>query len=360
MKIAGTRMRGHRRRQRHRSGDRTPGGALRSGGDRGRHQRRVGGANGATSAGARARGAYVCDVADGEAVRSLASRVESEHGPVDVLVNNAGVGVAGPFLEHSLDDWRWLRGVNLDGVIHGCHAFGARMVDRGQGHVVNVASGAGYTPQANLSTYCASKAAVISLSQCLRADWSAHDVGVSVICPGLINTPIPSHTRMVGSMAGKQARAQRAFRFGHSPDLVARAIVGAVRAQPGDRPGGTRVDDRVPAAALCAGAAPGCAREDATAVNVSEHHRVVIIGAGLAGVGMGVRLRQAGIKDFVILERNPSVGGTWFEHTYPGCACDIPTHLYSYSFARNPNWSRLFPRQREILDYVRDTADRHG
>ncbi len=173
--------------------------------------------------------AYVCDVADGEAVRLLASRVESERGPVDVLVNNAGVGVAGPFLEHSLDDWRWLRGVNLDGVVHGCHAFGARMVERGRGHVVNVASGAGYTPQTNLSTYCASKAAVISLSQCLRADWSAHGVGVSVICPGLINTPIPSHTRMVGSMAGKQARAQRAFRFGHSPDLVARAIIGAVQ-----------------------------------------------------------------------------------------------------------------------------------
>jgi cation diffusion facilitator CzcD-associated flavoprotein CzcO len=91
-----------------------------------------------------------------------------------------------------------------------------------------------------------------------------------------------------------------------------------------------------------------------------EHHRIVIIGAGLAGVGLGVRLRQAGIDDFVILERNESVGGTWFEHTYPGCACDIPTHLYSYSFARNPNWSRLFPRQHEILDYVRATADRYG
>src|SRR5581483_2344979 len=61
----------------------------------------------------------------------------------------------------------------------------------------------------------------------------------------------------------------------------------------------------------------------------------------------------------VICERNPSVGGTWFEHTYPGCACDIPTHLYSYSFARNPNWSRLFPRQEEILDYVRRTAEEY-
>ena len=54
------------------------------------------------------------------------------------------------------------------------------------------------------------------------------------------------------------------------------------------------------------------------------------------------------------------MGGTWFEHTYPGCGCDIPTHLYSYSFARNPGWSRLFPRQDEILEYVRRTADEHG
>jgi cation diffusion facilitator CzcD-associated flavoprotein CzcO len=92
----------------------------------------------------------------------------------------------------------------------------------------------------------------------------------------------------------------------------------------------------------------------------AEHHRVVIIGAGIAGVGLGVRLRQAGIEDFVILERNASVGGTWFEHTYPGCGCDIPATLYSYSFARNTRWSRLFPRQQEILEYVRRTADDYG
>lgn len=92
----------------------------------------------------------------------------------------------------------------------------------------------------------------------------------------------------------------------------------------------------------------------------NQHHRLVIVGAGIAGVGLGVRLRQAGIEDFVILERNTSVGGTWFEHTYPGCGCDIPATLYSYSFARNTRWTRLFPRQEEILDYVRRTADGYG
>jgi cation diffusion facilitator CzcD-associated flavoprotein CzcO len=89
------------------------------------------------------------------------------------------------------------------------------------------------------------------------------------------------------------------------------------------------------------------------------HHRIVIVGAGFAGVGLGVRLRQAGIEDFVILERHERLGGTWFEHTYPGCQCDIPTHLYSYSFARNPNWSRLYPLQREILEYIQEVADRY-
>lgn len=91
-----------------------------------------------------------------------------------------------------------------------------------------------------------------------------------------------------------------------------------------------------------------------------ERHRVVIVGAGFAGIGLGVRLRQAGVEDFVILDRNPSIGGTWFEHTYPGCQCDVPTHLYSYSFARNPDWSRLYPRQEEILDYLKDVAESHG
>jgi 2-hydroxycyclohexanecarboxyl-CoA dehydrogenase len=173
--------------------------------------------------------AQVCDVADAEAVAALAERIETGEGPVDLLVNNAGVGVAGPFLDSSLEDWRWLRSINLDGVVHGCRAFGARMVARGHGHVVNVASGAAYTPNRDLAGYCATKAGVMALSQSLRADWAGHGVGVSVICPGVIDTPIARNSRMVGPMAGRRNRAERALSMGHSPDLVAKAIVRAVR-----------------------------------------------------------------------------------------------------------------------------------
>jgi NAD(P)-dependent dehydrogenase (short-subunit alcohol dehydrogenase family) len=79
-----------------------------------------------------------------------------------------------------------------------------------------------------MAAYCASKAAVLSLSRCLRADWAESGVGVSVVCPGVIDTPIASRTRMFGSLVGKQERIARAFRLGHSPDLVAKAIVRAV------------------------------------------------------------------------------------------------------------------------------------
>jgi NAD(P)-dependent dehydrogenase (short-subunit alcohol dehydrogenase family) len=171
---------------------------------------------------------YRCDVSDRGGVEELAERIETDLGPVDVLVNNAGVGLVGDFLDSTLEDWDWLRGVNLDGVAYGSHAFGRRMVDRGRGHVVNVASGAGYLPHRALAAYCAAKAGVIMLSQCLRADWARHGVGVSVICPGVIDTPIAANSRMVGAAEGKRGAAVRALGFGRSPDVVAKAIMGAV------------------------------------------------------------------------------------------------------------------------------------
>lgn len=90
------------------------------------------------------------------------------------------------------------------------------------------------------------------------------------------------------------------------------------------------------------------------------HYGVVIVGAGFGGLGLGIRLRQAGIDDYVILERTKNLGGTWSRNTYPGAACDVPSTLYSYSFAPNPGWRRKYGTQPEILDYLRRTAEAHG
>lgn len=95
----------------------------------------------------------------------------------------------------------------------------------------------------------------------------------------------------------------------------------------------------------------------ATAMSKS---RIVIIGAGFSGIGLGVYLKKAGIQDFVILEKAKEVGGTWRENTYPGAECDVPSALYSYSFEHNAQWQYKWSEQAQILDYLRHVADKHG
>jgi len=90
------------------------------------------------------------------------------------------------------------------------------------------------------------------------------------------------------------------------------------------------------------------------------HHRIAIIGTGFAGLGTAVRLKEAGIEDFVVLERANDVGGTWRDNRYPGCQCDVPSHLYSFSFAPNPDWTRTFSLQPEIWEYLRGVARDRG
>src|SRR5690349_14560626 len=90
-----------------------------------------------------------------------------------------------------------------------------------------------------------------------------------------------------------------------------------------------------------------------------SHTRVAIVGAGFSGIGMAGRLLHDGIDDFAVYERANEVGGTWRDNTYPGCQCDIPSTLYSFSFAPNPDWSRTFPEQPEIHAYLRQVADEH-
>ena len=89
-------------------------------------------------------------------------------------------------------------------------------------------------------------------------------------------------------------------------------------------------------------------------------HDALIVGAGFTGLGTAIKLRQAGVDDIVIVERGADVGGTWRDNTYPGVACDIPSLLYSFSFVKNPSWSRAYPSGAEIRDHIADMADQHG
>ncbi|GAA3739813.1 cation diffusion facilitator CzcD-associated flavoprotein CzcO [Spinactinospora alkalitolerans] len=107
-------------------------------------------------------------------------------------------------------------------------------------------------------------------------------------------------------------------------------------------------------------AAPGPRQDAAGGDGTVRHVRVAAIGAGFGGLGLAVRLRQAGITDFTVLERADSVGGTWRDNTYPGCACDVPSHLYSFSFAPNPHWPRSFSGQPHIRAYLEEVTERHG
>jgi cation diffusion facilitator CzcD-associated flavoprotein CzcO len=91
-----------------------------------------------------------------------------------------------------------------------------------------------------------------------------------------------------------------------------------------------------------------------------EAVRIVIIGSGFAGLGMAIQLKRNGFDDFVILEKSEALGGTWHDNTYPGCACDVPSHMYSFSFELNPGWTRMFAPQPEIRSYMERTADKYG
>ncbi|MCL6734287.1 SDR family oxidoreductase [Streptomyces neyagawaensis] len=182
--------------------------------------------------------AETVDVSDEQAMEKLSEKVAAEYGVVDVLVNNAGIGLSGSFLDTTPEDWRKVLDVNLWGVIHGCRLFGRQMAERGQGgHIVNTASAAAYLPSRTLPAYSTSKAAVLMLSECLRAELAGKGIGVSAICPGIVNTNITSTARFAGVDAAEEKRRQRnaARLYGlrnYPPEKVADAVLrAAVRDQ---------------------------------------------------------------------------------------------------------------------------------
>ena len=178
--------------------------------------------------------AYRVDVTDGPAVDEFAAQVAQTHGVPHIVVNNAGVGHHGTFLSTTDKEWQRVLDVNLWGVIYGCRAFGSLMSERGEGgHIVNLASAAAYLPSKVLAAYATSKAAVAMLSDCLRAELAPHGIGVSVICPGIVNTNITRTTTFSGLTADEQtARRSHASglyaRRNYPPEKVAEQIVDAV------------------------------------------------------------------------------------------------------------------------------------
>lgn len=181
---------------------------------------------------------YQVDVSDEAAMNALAAQVRNEHGVVDILVNNAGIGMAGRFLETSSANWEDIMGVNVRGVISGSRAFGAQMVERGEGGtIINVASAAAFLPSKSMVAYSTTKAAVLALSESLRADFADEGIGVTAVCPGFVNTNIAKNTIYAGMTADQQERARgkadAAYRRRNfTPEATAKAIVKAVKTGP--------------------------------------------------------------------------------------------------------------------------------
>jgi len=172
------------------------------------------------------------DVARADAMGDFSRAVHERVEAVDLLVNNAGVAIAGGFLDTTLEDWDWIVGVNLRGVVLGCHHFVPPMVrrDRG-GHVVIVSSAAGFAANEALAAYCTTKFAVLGLAEALAEELGHHGIGVTAVCPGLIDTPITRAARLRGSYDRPGVREQMVEgyrRRGYAPERVARKLLRAV------------------------------------------------------------------------------------------------------------------------------------
>jgi NAD(P)-dependent dehydrogenase (short-subunit alcohol dehydrogenase family) len=175
--------------------------------------------------------AHTVDVADGAAVEALAARVFAADGGVDVLHNNAGIGHSGPIEQTTLEDWRRIVEINLMGVVHGITAFVPRMLEQGRpAHIVNTASGLGLMSGIEMAPYCTTKHAVVGMSQSLDLELEPKGIGVTALCPGIINTAIVKESTVRGDVPGRQQRAVELYeKHGASPEKVADAVVKAIR-----------------------------------------------------------------------------------------------------------------------------------
>jgi len=176
---------------------------------------------------------YVVDVSSERAMKQFADAVHAKVGAIDVLINNAGIGYLGHFLKSDLAHWDRVMKINVMGVVHGCYYFIPKMVEAGgPRQVLNVASSAANYPMPTMAAYAASKYAVAGLSEVLKMELSGTSVGVTTVCPGIINTAITKSAGNVGaSITQAQLGKLQAYyeAKGAHPDVVAEDMVRAVR-----------------------------------------------------------------------------------------------------------------------------------
>lgn len=174
---------------------------------------------------------HVASVSDRERMAALPAEVEQAHGAIHLLFNNAGVTISKSFEDHALADFDFVLGINLWGVLYGCHYFLPYIKKQDEGHIINTSSMAGFVSFPNQSAYCMSKAAVKALSETMRVELACHNIGVTSIHPGAIKTNI-MHAAMEKSGADDETKKLAAMvdRFGKSPDDLARTVVKAVKA----------------------------------------------------------------------------------------------------------------------------------
>lgn len=167
-----------------------------------------------------------CDVAQAEQVEALAALADARFGGSDLVANNAGVGAGGPVGEVSLRDWEWIVGINLWGVIYGCHAFLPRFKRQGRGHVLNIASLAGLISAPDMAPYNVTKAGVVALSETLFGELVGTGVGVTVVCPSFFATAIMDKSRFAGSDPAMTTNVKKVMAASkvQAPDVAAQAL----------------------------------------------------------------------------------------------------------------------------------------
>ncbi|MDU8929117.1 SDR family NAD(P)-dependent oxidoreductase [Alisedimentitalea sp. MJ-SS2] len=318
----------------------------------------------------------ICDVSDAKSMADAAQATLERFGNVHFVANNAGVSLGGPTGEIAIEDWNWIVNINLMGVVHGVEAFVPILIEQGEGGaILNTASMAGHLAMPGGGPYNATKYAVVGYSETIRQELAPQGIDVSVLCPGWVRTAINDAAKLRPSLQnGGEDREEteqgreiaEAIATGLDPNVVAdwtlkRMDEGRfyIFTHPELQPfvegrfGEIRTDMEASRAVA------NLALEREAEANNGPLD-VLIIGAGFSGVCAAIRLKQEGITNFRVYDKCDGIGGTWWLNTYPGAACDIPSHFYCYSFELNPDWSRLYAPQPEIQKYIEDCAVKYG